>query len=73
VPVLSALHAITPNGNELLAIADEVQQAAGLPPLPHPQPAASGSGGGGTQPGLLPQQLLAQLAPAAAVVLQQGE
>jgi hypothetical protein len=60
-PFLHALAAITPNANELIAIADAVQQQQGLPPLPINERCSA-----------LPQQLLAQLAPAAAVVLQQG-
>lgn len=79
---LHGLAAITPNANELLAIANAVQQQHGrLPLLPHAGGGSGGSldgssnssGGGGGDVEPTPQQLLAQLAPAAAVVLQQGE
>ena len=55
---------ITPNANELLAIANAVQQQAGLPALRTVSLQEDQHS---------PQQLLAQLVPAAAVVLQQGE
>lgn len=66
VPFLHSLAAITPNAHELLAIADAVQQEQGLPALPRP------AGGVRESSSTSPQQLLAQLAPAAALVLQQG-
>ncbi|KAF8063071.1 ARL6 [Scenedesmus sp. PABB004] len=59
VPVLRRLSYITPNGAELLAIADA---AAGTPPQRAQHPALPDE----------PQQLLAALAPAAAVVLRTG-
>jgi hypothetical protein len=67
VSFLQNLAAITPNANELLAIADAVQQQQGLPPLQRPPGAVSESSSPSS-----PQQLLARLSPAAAVVLQQG-
>lgn len=66
VPFLPSLAAITPNAYELLVIADAVQQQQGLPALPRP------AGGVPEHGSTSPQQLLAQLAPAAALVLQQG-
>lgn len=66
---LSDLAAITPNANELLAIASAVQQQQELPPLQLPAAGAVSEGSSSSSP----QQLLARLAPAAAVVLQQGE
>lgn len=69
VPILHSLAAISPNANELWAIADAVQQQQGLPPLPRPRPGSQQCDHSSASP----QLVLAQLAPAAAVVLQQGE
>lgn len=68
VPFLHALAAITPNAHELLEIANAVQARHGLPPLQQPAAAVVSE----QHSSATPQQLLAQIAPAAAVVLQQG-
>eukprot|EP00878_Enallax_costatus_P033766 GHUV01037321.1.p1 GENE.GHUV01037321.1~~GHUV01037321.1.p1 ORF type:complete len:329 (+),score=129.42 GHUV01037321.1:2786-3772(+) len=62
--ILRHLSYITPNANELLAIAAAVQQQAGLPALQQPVRLLEGQ--------QAPQQLLGQLARSAALVLQAG-
>lgn len=61
--MLRQLTYITPNANELLAIAAAVQLQVGRLPLHTPASLAANS----------PQQVLAQLSHAAAVVLQEGK
>jgi hypothetical protein len=68
VPFLHGLAAITPNAQELLVIANTVQARHGLPPLQQPAAAVVSE----QHSSATPQQLLAQIAPAAAVVLHQG-
>lgn len=74
VPVLQHLTFITPNANELLTIAAAVQQQQHT--SSHTGSAASSNAALQQQVSLeqasCPQQLLAQLAPAAATVLSQG-
>lgn len=75
VPVLQHLTFITPNANELLTIAAAVQQQQHT--SSHTGSAASSNAALQQQVSLeqasCPQQLLAQLAPAAATVLSQGK